>query len=318
MKFTNLLLPATFLSGIIIPETPGILIIGGYLKTKNVFGLFSYENDTVVTFESHYRYSVNMTFNFYDLMNNSLYSQKSETCSIEKDVIFPFKNRLTQKGIRMDMHYSIPGKGNFDISTNFYLPCRETINVALLPEKEYGYEGVCFYLDDENYLTSESFDFTNTNRYITTNSRNKLDLSEVMFDYSFQDFINYKEAYLRIFDYEGAYPKVKKEGDGSIKVPLSLYNDNHVIEFSLNTDMYVNSKTLEMSSNYMDGYDATNSFYVPIGKENFISDNAVSIVIEECGFNKDKIIIPLDYFYSKRIFGACYESDYCIEGGVKE
>ena len=312
MKFTSLVSLSLLLSIGSGSFTPIFQLVS--INSIIPAGPFSINEDSYIQLFTNGA-TVKFSIDYYDLFYNSLYSHIDYDCQSMGSIRLPFKNRLTNKGIRGNFKYNL-GMKQVEINPVFYPPSYQTINVALLSEKVVVHEGVCFEINDDKYNTKETLDFTNTNRYITTNSKNQIDISDVSFVYSNSFFSSCSKAYLKIYDYENVYPYVNKIGN-LIEVPINIYNDKNEIGLSWNSKLYVNSQTLDMSSDPRENYEETTSFYLPIGKESQFSRNEVSLIIEEFGLNKDTIIIPFDYFSSKRLFGACYDSDYCIEGGIK-
>ena len=179
---------------------------------------------------------------------------------------------------------------------------------------------VCWGMTNGSIINEESYDFENMNEYFSANSSNAIDVSEISFSYyPNKTTMRYSSAYLLITDYENLFPRLTNyTGTNSFKVPLSITQTDNKISFSVNSNMYVNYSNLEMSYIPLAGFEATNAFFIPTNENKNFQNNEAKIIIEGAGFNESNIQINVQYFNSHGFFGNCSNSEYCIEGGVKE
>ena len=313
MKSISLLiLPSLSLLTTYLPRAE----IKAMIYTKGVYGTFTDDKNYTIEFISTQPNNT-ITIDFVDTTVGVKYANKSITFDKEGSILFPFETRITTTGVRVD--FKITAK-NFTSSRMivFKSPTYETVDITTLAKKKLTRNGVCFQMVNNTYVSLERYDFTETIREFTTTNGNILDFSELHFSYSFTDHLPYENAYLEIIDNVLMYPKISKNGTKDrIVLPVTVSYSNGIASFSLNNSMYVNPKTLEMSSRARTGFEPTENFYVRLGREKDLAANDFTLVMERCGYNKDTLVIPLEYFYSSKPFGACYEADVCVNGGIK-
>ena len=253
------------------------------------------------------------TLKCYYLANENMFASYSFqiTSSYTECTNIPAKGRIAAEGVRYDFAFGIT-RPSFTI----YPPNRMTLNSKALLNETVTFDNCCIGLQSNTKITSETYDFRGVNEYITVDGENRIDITTVQFGYNRGSYFKHKNAYLEILDYQDIYSGISKV-DHRFTIPLSINKSASKIGFRLNSNLYVNLNTLEMSDIYHDNYVETGDFYIPIGKEKQFEQNEVNIVIEEAGFSCNKVIIPLSYFASSKLFGACYEAEYCIEGGIR-
>ena len=153
--------------------------------------------------------------------------------------------------------------------------------------------------------------------YLSVNTNNSLDLSQLTFKYNgFGEYLS-GNIYLNIRDYKNVFPYLSKV-DNVVSIRMKKEQINDEISLSLNETMYVNKDTLEMYQNSTSNVIETTDLFVPIGKEADLLDDDIFISIVDSGHSQADFTIPFNFYYNKRYFGECYESDYCIHGGIKE
>jgi hypothetical protein len=314
MKYTKLLaLPMLSLMALSIgPSQPKFM----FISTKEVYGPFTDSENTNIYFEVLPVLStVSANIDVYNNKTNAFLFSRAFTLKMPFDEYFRFdtKGRITSSGLRVEMSFT-NGVTTLDKSLVLYPPKR---NKVVASNNKVSFDGCLLNITNNNFLTTEEYDFTPINSFISSDNENKIDVSETFFKYSPANTFKYSSAYLEITDYENIYPEVLGSNKQR-KVPLKVNEKDGEISFEIESQMYVNYNTLEMSSFKENGYSKTNSFFVPMGKEEALSKNDFKIVIVEAGFNLNTIEIPLEYFNFSKVFGSCGESDYCIHGGIKE
>ena len=90
------------------------------------------------------------------------------------------------------------------------------------------------------------------------------------------------------------------------------------IRLELEEPLYVNTETLDISSSELEGYIPSDTMYLPFGKEDLIVENDVYISITDAGYSLTDFIIPFSFYVRNKYIGECYESDYCVTGGVRQ
>ena len=312
MRFTkSLILPAvsllTSVSG--TKAAPKIIYSFG-----SIYGPFDNTKDfTCLIKHNQSGSSISGTLRCYYVANENMFASYSfhVTNSYTECTSIPAKGRIAAEGVRYDF-----GLGMTRPSYTIYPPNRMTLNSKALLNETITFDNCCIGLLANTKITSETYDFRSVNEYITIDEQNRIDISTIEFGYNRSSYFRSKNSYLEVLDYQDIYKGMTKVNH-RFTVPLSIRRLSGKIAFQLNSQLYVNLNTLEMSEAYQEDYVETSDFFIPIGKERQFEQNEVNIVIEEAGFSCNKVIIPLTYFASSKLFGACYESEYCIEGGIK-
>lgn len=229
---------------------------------------------------------------------------------------YPLRYRMTGDGLRFTYDIS---RGTISQSRSAILyPCNQVVvNALLWKNEDFRTENRFIKIEKNAVVTGESFSFRNYNEYLAKDIDNSINFSSVNFSYLHSyDFV-YQEAEYHIKDYNNVYPYLNHVND-EVVLKMKCLNNNGNISLSLDDDLYVKGDTLEMSSNYIKGYVQTDKLFIPVGKQTLLEENDSYILVKEAGYSAVDIKLPLSYYFNKKIIGQCYESDYCIEGGVRE
>lgn len=229
---------------------------------------------------------------------------------------YPLRYRITGDGLKFTFDIS---RGTISLSRTAVLyPCNQVVvNALLYKNEDYTNANRFIKIEKEAVLTGETFSFRNYNEYLSKDSDNSINFSSVHFNFLQNYEFIYQEAEYHIKDYNNVYPYLNHIDD-EVVLKMNCINNNGEISLSLNDTLYVKGDTLEMSSNYIKGYTQTDKLFIPIGKQSLLEGNDSYILIKEAGYSCVDIKLPLSYFFNKKIIGQCYESDYCIEGGIRE
>ena len=315
MKYTKLLfLPALTLT-LSMAANP---VVGNklFISTADIYGPFTSNEDSYFKFTSiSLAKKITGTIKGYKNGNYVFSRGVTFTKGESGGVNISTKNRITTSGIRLDMYFEDDLGSSFETSVTIYPPLETTLTVN---KQRVSYGGSIFGLDSNIIIGEETYDFKDTNEYYSLKTGNKIDISGINFEYSPLNKYRFSKAYLEILDNKIIYPNLKRTTDNYIRIPLKKGANTEEISFEFNTNMYVNYTTLEMSVFQMSGYEETDDFYLPLGKEDLLEDEISRIVIEGSGFNRNTIIIPLSFYQSSKLFGSCDESDYCVHGGIRE
>lgn len=232
------------------------------------------------------------------------------------DLHLPFEEHLTSDGLNIVLTHHL--KDSNTISEAVVYPfMEEEINVAMYRKEPYVREGVYLSVVDSIIHSTETFDFTDLNEFLTVERNNILDLSHLKFKYNCPHDFSSGDIYLKIKDYSDLFPNLNHfNGEVSLKMKF-VQNDNE-ISLMLNEPLYVNKNTYELSSIPLDNYEETDKFYLPKGKEGLLEDNEIYIFIKDAGYSLTDFTIPFNFYLNNKYVGECYDSDYCITGGVKQ
>ncbi len=248
-----------------------------------------------------------------------LFDKQSRITSRRREAPFSIDlySYLTSSGLKLEFTFSHINEPNETRTITLFPNYQsQTIHANLQKDKAVTIDNVCFGMVSNRLFKSESLDFTNLNEYFTKNNGGQIDISEVHFEYSVSNAFRYGNAYLEITDYQNLFPHI---GGSLLKlIPISIMQQSHLISFSINSGMYVNNVTHDMSDTPIDGYVETDYFYIPMNKEKDFIKNDFRIVINDAGFSHSEIYIPLIFYNDSQSLGFCYDSDFCISGGIRE
>ena len=231
-------------------------------------------------------------------------------------ITYPLTYHLNGDGLRFE--YELSYSSTIKTWSGVLYPYTQIVVNAAQHKKEiYKTQNRFIKVETEQVVTGESFRFNNFNEYLSKNDDNSIDFSTIYFNYlSGYDFI-YSKAEYHIKDYNKVYPRLTKKNN-EIVLKMNCLNDNGQLSFELAEKLYVNPTTLEMSSIRSYGYAQTKELYIPVGKQELLEENDSYILIKDAGYSSVDIMLPLSYYFNKKIVGLCYSSDYCIEGGIRE
>lgn len=308
--------------------TPLLLSAGvdvyGYTVSGNIISCPTAEADQTMTLEINSGLAGTFLLNLsaYNNITDALTYYDTYTTRVERntdtylDVLIPLKNRINGSGIRIEFETRLTGKARV-IAGVLYPYVKQTINVKNYRHDPFIYRNVLLKYTDKGFLTDETFDFTDLNEYLAIEEGNILDLSNITFNYDERIGFESGDIKLHIMDYANVYTELPKTNN-EITFKMKKTVENGVVKLELNQKLYVNERTLQLSRFIRQGYVATNNIYVPIGMEELFENDEIYISIENAGWSNTDIIMPFTYYYSNRQLGQCYESDYCITGGIRE
>lgn len=318
MKFIKTLtLPALALTPSLVMAAPKPKTVA--FTTFKVVGSFNSEANHVLE-QAILRNSSGtirqLNINYYRKSSMVLYGNLSQQCdSTRRSFQLNVKNQIEYGPVYIDIKVTEEDKVFFRGTATLEEPNRTeyTANGGSLTIPY-----VCFGVLDNTLVNQESYNFKDTNEFLSLDAQSRIDLSELSFTYTPSNYYSVKEAFLEIIDYQNIYPNLTKvDGDKTIRIPLTAVNVNSNVRFELNNTMYVNQSSLDMSSTPREGYIETSSLYVPFAKQMKMCDNEVKVVLHESGFDLAEITIPMTFVIDRNTFGFCSDSDYCIHGGVR-
>lgn len=231
-------------------------------------------------------------------------------------ISYPIKYQLTGNGLRFEYDISYRST-SFSCSGVLYPFNKQVVNVFQHRDGIYQIHNRYLKLQTKAVIDVESYDFRNLNEYLSKNVNNSIDFSSIKFQFLHDYDFSYTKAVYRIKDYKGVYPYLRKVDD-EVEIAISCIKNGYNISVDVVEDLYVNPETLDMSNYQAPGYVPTDELYIPLGKQELLQQNDSYILIEEAGYSAIDLMIPFTYYFNKKMIGLCYESDYCIEGGIKE
>ena len=293
------------------------------VTTNEVLARFTGEEDLTMSLNisSLVKMSLKIAVDLAHHDNHTVYYHYHQTYKLDRtptDISIPLDllYRLNRGGVDVEFTYT---RDNSELKTSgtIYTYQKHSFNTANYKNQLAYVPGVMLDLNNDTLTTDEYFDFTDLNEYISTKENNVLDLSSITFRYmNGYEFIA-EAAELHIIDYENVYPRLLKQ-DKEIVLPLTVISANNEISFAINKKLYVNTSTLDMANIPISGYIKTTDLYVPINKEDALSNDEIYISIVNAGYSNSDIKIPLDFYFNHHYIGECYNSDYCVHGGIRQ
>ena len=323
MKFTKLLAVSTIAGyiGPVVPVNPDNPIANKpiYFSLSPTVGAFLGDENPQLSYMIFGTQDVvtNLKIDYYRTSKNVYYGAFSHECDLTmRSFELEIKDHIKISPIKLDINVTT-ATGNSVVFSERAIIEQPHYGKYIANGNKIEIPHVCLGVSLNSLINSETYDFTDTNEYITVDDYSRIDISTVTFDYYPRPTLGFKNAYLEIVDYENIYPNMTKFNDNIIRVPLKADPKSMNIKFKYNTKMYVNQSTLDMSDLPLEGYTETTSFYLPFGKQEKMNNNELRIFINESGFDLADITIPLRFIEDRNYFGFCSDSDYCIHGGVR-
>ena len=278
-----------------------------------------------LTYSSAIYFNYKLDIQFVDIVTNEivyLNTVKRKDLGLVDDnptynLYLPFEQYLTSNGLNIVMSHLIKKDEELVSSAVVYPFKEESINVSMYRKEPYIRNGVYLSMDDGILHSSEEYDFTDLNEFIPVEKNSKIDLTHLKFKYNCPHELTSGDIYLKIKDYNNLFPYLNKF-NGEVSLKMKFEQNNSEITLKLDEPLYVNSETCEMSSSLLDGFTETDTLFVPHGKEELLLDDEVYITIKDAGFSLTDFTIPFSFYFPNKYLGECYESDYCITGGVKQ
>ena len=155
--------------------------------------------------------------------------------------------------------------------------------------------------------------------YFTTSTYYKLNINQFKIDWqSSLSEMTIGDSYLYIDGYQEYFPSLAYKG-GITKIPLKMVKDNNgYYQLTFMWKLFVEPKTLIMSTEPRIGYRPTNCFFLPINKKHDLANMQVRFELNNVGFNKNKIIWSSKLLAANNLIGNCQDSEYCVVGEIEE
>lgn len=233
------------------------------------------------------------------------------------DFLMPFEEHFTNKGLKINLKHKLPRNQSLQTSAAIYPAKKEEVNVSGYRKEPYVREGAYLSVVDACLYSSEAFDFTDLNEYLAIGKNNKLDLSNIKFKYLCPHPFSSEDIYLTIKDFNNVFPHLKNTNN-EISLKMNYVQENEEVSLVFDDKLYVNTETYEMSFEKGENYVEVDTLFIPNGKEKLLLDNEAYIYIKNAGYSETDFVIPFSFAFANKYVGECYESDYCITGGVKQ
>lgn len=250
------------------------------------------------------------------LLFSNTFERSLGRTSTDYTVDYPIRYKLTSNGLRFE--YDITYSDKNSVFSGVVFPyTNRVINALQYKDSNYVTENAFIKVETNKVITGETFNFDDYNEYLSKAADNSIDFSTVKFYYMHNYDFNYLKAEYHIKDYNNVYPRLKHV-NGEVVLNMKCTKNGNEISFKLDDTLYVKAHSLEMSSTPLSKYTETKKLYVPVKAQQLLQEDDSYILIKEAGYSCVDINLPLSYYFNKKIIGLCYDSDYCISGGVRE
>ena len=244
-------------------------------------------------------------------------SEIGTSLPVKFDIALPIKNRLRTDGLRIAFEHYLKKEIYYSDEAIIYPYQKKYVNISGFRKEPYISKGNYLKIVDHKVYTDEVFNFTNLNEFLTVETNNKLDFSSVVFKYDSFDPFFCNHITLHIKDHNNVFPYLQTSNQMvTLKMKYTQIEDD--IYLDLDEQLYVNKYTLEMARDPMSNFIETNSLFIPSNKEDEFMGDEVEIKLFDIGYSEVDFTMPFNFYFSKKYVGECYESDYCIHGGIKE
>lgn len=228
----------------------------------------------------------------------------------------PFSTMLGSKGLMCQISF-IDQDSNVIESFSFNIKPKNSQIIRPADYRLTYYSIPDTIVDPDNYgaVVSEAFCFNGFIDYFNIDTYYRLSIDNLYLTY--KGIKNFKSSnlFLRFYDYDNLFPGFST-GDSVtiINIPLKTISNNNEIHFQIDSTLYVNPKTLDMSLEAKPDYVLTNYFYLPINHKTDFMDQKFTLVAPSFGYNETYFAWDIRYLTNRGLIGDCDHSDYCVRG----
>lgn len=300
-----------------------------YIYTNEIYGAFDSETNKEIEIYGFAVANQTLKIEYYHNTNNTLLGvanlQFPSGVALIRSLnyIVRTKERLSNSGLRLV--FSLINKKDECVWTStvlLYPSVNDSIISTSYKYNPYVINNRTFKLESDGSVshTSEYYQFLNTVESISIKDDYSINLEEISFTYcNGEKLINKDEdMYLVFDDKDHSFTSIDCDINGKVKIPLKAVQNGNEITFDYKNKMYVNPSSLEMSLEPKFGFEETDNFYISPNKQPQISSNSIEIYLHNFGRNNIDVHIPLNAAFSNSFIGSCYDSDFCIDGGIKK
>ena len=293
-----------------------------FVINSDIYSHFSNEENVETTLEITPRSTGDFKtrLRVYNNLTDALVYTKTYTTSVvakntySLQMVIPTKNRLTEDGLKLEIQYTL--NSDTYTTTGVIYPYESKSIAVNRQNLIITNKGVLFKIRSRVIVTDETLDFTDFPEYLSLKSGNAIDFSNLTFGIDKNIGFSCGNIGLLIKDNTKVYPNLVTGSKVTLHCDY-IVNESEVTIY-LNEQMYVKPDTLEMSKTKLNGMVPTTELFVPVGKEELLTTDDFRLVITNAGYSEATINIPLNFFYSKKVIGQCFDSEYCISGGIRE
>ena len=230
----------------------------------------------------------------------------------------PFSTMLGSKGLTCQISFVDQDNNNIE-SFSFNIKPKNSQMVRPGDYRFSYYSIPDTIVDPDNYdaIVSESFCFNGFIDYFNIDTYYRLSIENLYLTYKGIKDVPSTTSILRYYDFDNLFPGLSTGGSMTIvEIPLKTVAINNEIHFRIDSTLYVNPKTLDMSLEAKPGYVLTNYFYLPINRKSDFMSQRFTLVTPSFGYNETYFAWDIRYLTDRGLIGDCDHSDYCVRGSL--
>ena len=289
-----------------------------------------YQNDVVVPYTvvskgTRMSFTARDTFTFgNDEYPNAVVVRGQEYAlppytTVNSSVTFPLSMLLGESGMHVQIvSETTSGQVIINRSFNLYPISEETINPVTM--EQYSSMTLGFDIDGSTFhAQKEKFTFEGFSTYFNKSVYYRLPIEQFSFSRSGFDntHLTYADSYMKIYQDTELFPALRFT-NRMCKIPIKLVDRGGSLGIEFKNQLYVDKKTLIMSTDAMVGFVGTNRFYLPINKKRNINRLEVGFEINKVGVSQTTFKWSTTLYPDNGFVGDCQDSEYCIVGEVSQ
>ena len=326
-KVRNLCL---YLLPLLSPFLVSALPTSDYYLTSSIYGPFSpyAENQEllfIVRSNSLISQDVYGQINIFNAHSVIISKSQTRTASISK-----FNSQTLQMRLMTNYYLSTSGmKAVFtlvdantfnELVTSYFslYPMEEsTINPTEYGESSLEFKPTCLAFNNSGIVTyQEKYQFKNFYDYFLIDTYYRLLIDQFVLSYQFLQDLTYQTAILKFPKNEQLFPYLNLDENNDITIPLRLVKEDKSYHLCFSQTMYVNPITLQMASYPLANFVATSYFYLPKNGIKQLQNKDFNFLITGLGQNHSTFIWSSSLLVENNLLGPCFDSDYCVIGGI--
>lgn len=196
---------------------------------------------------------------------------------------------------------------------------KTTINPTEYSESYVEFKPTCLAFNNSGIVTyQEKYQFSNFYDYFLIDTYYRLLIDQFIFNYQFLQDLTYQTAVLKFAKNELLFPFLDLDENNEITIPLQLVKEDKNYRLSFSETMYVNPLTLQMSFSPLANFVATSYFYLPKNGMKLLQNRDFNFLITGLGQNHSTFQWSASLLMENNLLGPCFDSDYCVIGGIAE
>lgn len=292
--------------------------IGPYeLGSKNQDISFTVLYQTVGNYRPRFKAAFDNEINFAKVF--PLEEISTKFTKISYTITLPLETSLNENGFTCE--FSIYDSLNVKMLTSILLNIKtlipSTYNTSDYDKLSFSKGGYAYKINNNNIINyTETISCSNFMDYFDIDYYYRLPLDQFTFTCSSALTVPTATASLNFVDFQNNFPYIEKSLFGQISLPLVMKKTDSTFSLRYEENLYVNTKTLQMSTKPYANFVPTNTFFLPVNCMQNLNETSFIIKINEFGNFKTTINWKVRLLTNKTLIGDCSTSEYCVTGEV--